>query len=120
MAASMALFSTGVAGAANEYVGMTYAEAVAALTKAGLKPVVATRVGEALSQDQCVVTRSENTSRMAPASGKKQTFGMAKDTVLLFLDCAAPIASAGTPGNSAASPEGRAAIAAAAKKSGQG
>jgi hypothetical protein len=34
--------------------------------------------------------------------------------MLVSLNCDAPIASATTPGNSAASPEGRAAIAAAA------
>ena len=41
---------------------------------------------------------------------KGDDFAPVSDTVLLYLNCNATVASATTPGNSAASPEGRAAI----------
>jgi|SoiMethySBSTD1v2_1073268.scaffolds.fasta_scaffold310659_1 hypothetical protein len=109
---SMAMFGTAVAVADN-YAGMTYADAAAGLNKAGLTPIIATKVGEMLPRDQCVVIRSEQPQRLTITAGKKQTFGKVTDTVLLFLNCETPIASAGRPGNSAASPEGKAAKAAA-------
>ena len=47
--ALMALFGTGVA-AADDYAGQTYADASSAASDAGLKVVVASRVGDKLSQ----------------------------------------------------------------------
>jgi hypothetical protein len=108
-AVSMAVFGTGVA-AADDYAGQTYADATSALSKASLKGVIATRVGNALADDQCIVTHSEKAPWI-----KGDKFAAVKDTVLLNLNCNATVASATTPGNSAASPEGRAAVAAAAK-----
>ena len=106
-AVSMAIFGTGVA-AADDYAGQTYADVSKALSGASLKGVVASQVGDALSRDQCVVTRSEKAPWI-----KGGHFAAVSDTILLFLNCNASVASATTPGNSAASPEGRAAIAAA-------
>jgi hypothetical protein len=106
-----AIFGSGVA-AADDYAGNTYADASSALSGAGLTGVIAGRVGSRLPTDQCVVTRSESTHWMH-VSGKN--FGNVKGTVLLFLNCNAPVAAAGTSGNSAASPEGKAAQAAAAQ-----
>jgi hypothetical protein len=106
-AASMAMFGTGVA-AADNYAGQTYADASAALSKASLKGVIATRVGSALPDDKCVVTHSQNASWI-----KGDKFAPVKDTVLLDLNCNATVASATTAGNSAGSPEGRAALQAA-------
>jgi hypothetical protein len=108
-AVSMAVFGTGVA-AADDYAGQTYADATSALSKASLKGVIATRVGNALADDKCIVTHSEKAPWI-----KGSSFAPVKDTVLLYLNCNATVASATTPGNSAASPEGRAAIAAAAQ-----
>ena len=54
----MALFGTGVA-AADDYAGQTYADASSAASDAGLTVVVAGRVGDKLSQDECLVTRSQ-------------------------------------------------------------
>jgi len=104
---SMALAGSGVA-TADEYAGQTYADASSALSGANLKGVIATRVGGALPDGQCVVTRSEKAPWI-----KGNKFGAVTDTVLLYLNCNATVASATSPGNSAASPEGRAAIAAA-------
>ena len=101
------VFGTGVA-AADDYAGKTYADASSALSGASLKGVVATRAGDTLATDQCIVTRSEKAPWI-----KGDKFGVVSDTVLLFLNCNATVASATEPGNSAASPEGRAAIAAA-------
>ena len=104
-----AMFGSGVA-AADDYAGKTYADASSALSGAGLTGVIEGRVGSRLPTDQCVVTRSESTHWMHVA---KKKFGNVKSTVLLFLNCNAPVAAAGMSGNSAASPEGKAAQAAA-------
>ena len=79
-----------------------------ALSDAKLTGVIATRVGNALPDDQCVVTRSQKAPWI-----KGDDFAPVTDTVLLYLNCNATVASATTPGNSAGSPEGRAALAAA-------
>jgi hypothetical protein len=106
-AALMVMFASGVA-AADDYAGKTYGDATKALSEANLKGVIASRVGDALADDQCVVTYSEKAPWI-----KGDKFASVTDTVLLHLNCNATVASATTPGNSAASPEGRAAIASA-------
>ncbi len=100
-AVSLTVFGAGTA-AADNYAGQTYADASSALSKANLKGVVAARVGDAVPQDQCTVTRSEKTPWI-----KGDHFKPVSDTVLLYLNCNAAVASATTPGNSAESPEGR-------------
>ena len=50
---------------------------------------------------------------------KGDDFTPVTDTVLLYLNCNAGVASANEPGNSKASPEGRAAIAAAKEQAAQ-
>ena len=110
-AVSMAFFGSGVA-AADDYAGQTYGDASKAIADAGKKAVVASRAGDTLADDECVVTHSQ-----AAAWIKGDDFAPVTDTVLLNLNCNATVASAKDPGNSAASPEGRAAIAAAKKKS---
>ena len=101
---AMAPLATGVA-AADDYAGQTYADATSALSDAGLKPVIATRTGDALTDDKCVVTRSEQAAWI-----KGDDFVPVTDTVLLYLNCSAAVATATSAGNSAASPEGRAAL----------
>lgn len=96
---------TGVARA-DDYAGQTYADASSALSSAGLKGVVASRIGGMMPDDQCTVIRSEKAPWI-----KGDKFASVSDTVLLFLDCNAAVASATEPGSSAASPEGRAALA---------
>lgn len=109
-AVPMGMLATGVA-AADDYAGQTYADAQSALADAGMKGVVSTRSGDALSDDDCVVTSSENAPWL-----KGDDFAPVTDTVLLNLNCNAGVATAKTPGNSAASPEGRAAIQKAKEK----
>jgi hypothetical protein len=103
----MALFGSGVA-AADDYAGQTYADASAAASEAGQTVVVAARVGDKLSQDDCLVTRSQ-TAPFADADDGSHVDGQ----VQLYLNCNAGYATATTPGSSMGSPEGRAAKAAA-------
>jgi hypothetical protein len=109
-AVSMAFFGTGIA-AADSYSGQTYGDASKAISDAGKKAVIASREGDTLSTDQCIVTHSQSASWI-----KGNDFSHVTDTVLLHLNCNATVATAKDPGNSAGSPEGRAAIAAAQKK----
>ena len=57
-AASAALFGAGVAGAAPDVVGQTYADAVSAIEEEGSTAVVASTVGGKLEQGECIVTRA--------------------------------------------------------------
>jgi hypothetical protein len=112
-AVPVAMLGTGVA-AADDYAGQSYADASSAISDAGQKAVIATRAGDSLPDDKCVVTHSEQAPWI-----KGDDFSPVTDTVLLFLNCNAGVASATTPGNSAASPEGRAAIQAAKEQAEQ-
>ncbi len=103
-AVSMATFGTGIA-LADDYTGQTYADASSAISDAGQNAVIASRVGDTLPLDECVVTHSQSAAWI-----KGDDFQPVTDTVLLYLNCNASVASAKAPGNSAASPEGRAAL----------
>ncbi|OLP02294.1 hypothetical protein BVU76_11080 [Mycolicibacterium porcinum] len=105
--------ATGVA-AADDYAGQKYSDVQSSLADAGMKGVVAARAGDSEADDDCVVTHSEKAHWH-----KGDDFAPVTDTVLLDLNCNAPVATAKTPGNSAASPEGRAAIAAAKQQAEQ-
>ena len=107
-AVSMALFGTGIA-AADDYAGQTYSDASKSISGAGKKAVIASRSGDTLSDDDCIVTHSQSAPWI-----KGDDFAPVTDTVMVNLNCNATVASAKDPGNSAGSPEGRAAIAAAA------
>ena len=113
-AVSMAFFGSGVA-AADDYSGQTYGDASKAIADAGKKAVVASRAGDTLVDDECMVTHSQSAPWI-----KGDDFAPVTDTVLVYLNCNATVASAKDPGNSAASPEGRAAIAEAKKKAASG
>lgn len=102
-AASITFVGAGVAAAADDYSGKSYSDAASAISGAGQKAVIAASVGDAVSQSDCVVTRSEKAPWV-----KGDNFSPVTDTVLLFLNCNAKLANAATPGNSLASPEGRA------------
>jgi hypothetical protein len=109
-AVSMAFFGTGIA-AADDYSGQTYGDASKAISDAGKKAVIASRAGDTLGDDQCTVTHSQSAPWI-----KGDAFAPVTDTVLVFLNCNATVATNKDPGNSAGSPEGRAAIAAAQKQ----
>ncbi|SBS77992.1 hypothetical protein MHPYR_50159 [uncultured Mycobacterium sp.] len=67
--------------------------------------VVAGRVDSELPTDQCIVTRSQKAPWV-----KGDNFQQTNNTMLLFLNCNAGLATAGKPGNSATSPEGQQAL----------
>jgi hypothetical protein len=100
--AATAVLSAGVAHADPNTVGQTWADARAAIQNAGLQGQVSARVGDRLSEDQCIVTGQTKSAK--PARG----FGPGSSSVVLVaLDCNGSVASATNPGYSAGSPQGR-------------
>jgi hypothetical protein len=110
--AALALTGSGVAvaGTPPSVTGQKYSDAQTAITGAGFTPVVLSTVGDKLAWPSCVVTRTQQRTKPPPANSG----GSAVSQLLVWLNCDAGVASATSPGNSAASPEGKAAIAAAA------
>lgn len=97
------LLGTGVASA-DDYAGQSYADASSAASDAGQSVIVASRVGDKVAYDDCLVTRSQT----APFTSGND--GAHVDGVVQFyLNCNSGVASATTPGNSLASAAGRAA-----------
>src|ERR1700752_1456209 len=102
----MASIGQGVARADDpwsEVTGKYYGQAKAVLSKAGLTPIVATRVGDLASDDNCVI------DRIQPANFTNGTGAAASKTVYVYLNCYANVASAAQPGYSRQSPLGAAA-----------
>ena len=97
----MALFGTGVA-AADDYAGQTYADASSAASDAGATLIVASRVGDKVAQDDCIVTSSQN----APFMPWATTASHVTDTVQFNLNCNGGYATANTPGRLAGQPGG--------------
>ena len=108
---ALAISASAVAAAAgSDVTGQKYSDAQSALSSAGLKPVVETVVGDQKALPDCVVTRAQKRTVQPPENSS----GSASNEMLVSLNCEAGIATATTPGNSAASPEGKASAAAAA------
>jgi hypothetical protein len=103
--AAASLFGAGIAGAAPDVVGDTYNDASAAIEQDGGTAVVATRVGSGADEGECIVTNAWDAPFLRDGSS-------ADGEVMVALNCNGDVASAGTPGNSAASPAGREAKAA--------
>ena len=99
-----------LAASSPDVAGQKYSDAQSAISGAGLTPVVETTVGDQKAWPDCVVTRTQQRTVPPPENSS----GSATTQVLVSLNCEAPVASATVPGNSAASPEGKAAAAAAA------
>src|SRR6185436_11058450 len=78
--------SAGVAAAA-EYDGQTYADAAAAIEESGGTPVVATRVGSQLPQDDCLVVNSQDHSYLRDPPDDVYVLSVT-DEVRLNLNCA--------------------------------
>jgi ribosomal protein L12E/L44/L45/RPP1/RPP2 len=95
----------GVAAAAPDVVGQTYADAAQAIQAAGSKPVIATRIGGRTDEAQCIVTNAWVHTTVTQVYEKPKY-----DEVRVALNCSAAVASAGSAGPSAASPEGRQAL----------
>jgi hypothetical protein len=87
---------------ADPLVGKTYSDAAATVSGWGSKAIISTVVGDALKTDECIVTSSRKAS-FAKGDNFEHTSGY-----LLALNCNAKLAGPGSPGNSAASSEGRA------------
>ena len=98
------------ATSSTDVTGQKYSDAQSALSGAGMKPVVASTVGDQKAWPDCIVTRTQKRTVQPPPNSS----GAQSSEVLVSLNCDAGIASAKTPGNSAASPQGKAAAAAAA------
>jgi hypothetical protein len=116
--AALGLAGSGVAVADSgpDVTGQKYADAQSALSGAGLTPVVETAVGDQKAWPSCIVTRAQKRTVQPPPDSS----GSATNQMLVSLNCEAPIASATAPGNSAASLEGKAAVAAAASSASSG
>jgi hypothetical protein len=101
---AMAFVGQGVAraDALSEVTGKYYGQAKSVLSQAGLTPIVATRVGDAATDDKCVI------DRIQPANFSNGTGGAASKTVYVYLNCYANVASL-SPGYSRQSQLGAAA-----------
>jgi hypothetical protein len=101
---AMAFVGQGVAraDAMSQVTGKYYGQAKSVLSQAGLTPIVATRVGDVATDDNCVI------DRIQPANFTNGTGGAASKTVYVYLNCYANVASL-SPGYSRQSPLGAAA-----------
>lgn len=96
-----AVVGSGVAAAAPDVTGQTYAKAKDTLSTAGLTPIVVTRVGDRLSDDDCIVDRIQD-SNFVSGTGAPAT-----NTVSIYLNCDGNVASNKAPGYSAQNPMGK-------------
>jgi hypothetical protein len=105
------LLGSGVAQASSapNVVGQKYSDATAAISGAGMTPVISTTFGDRSARDDCLVVNQVSRTEAAP----ENSGGSPTDQVLVSLNCDSGEASAKTPGFSAGSPEGKAAAAAA-------
>ncbi|WNG92238.1 hypothetical protein [Mycobacterium sp. ITM-2016-00318] len=102
---AMGLFGAGIAAAAPDVVGMTYGDAVSAIEEDGGTAKIAVTVGDRQdAMGDCLVTNASDAPFVRDLTGE---FGHADGEVLLTLNCNRGAATAGVPGASAASPEGR-------------
>jgi beta-lactam-binding protein with PASTA domain len=93
--------SGGTAMAAPDVSGQTYAKAKQALSSAGLNPIVATRVGDRVEEDKCIVDRVQD------ANFVNGTGASASGTVYVYLNCYGNPASTTSPGYSSQNPMGK-------------
>ncbi|MDX1890108.1 hypothetical protein [Mycolicibacterium sp. 050158] len=98
----------GAVASADDYAGQKYSDASAAASKSNQTVVVAARFGDKLSQDDCIVERSQNAPFASANDGSHVS-----NTVQFYLNCNGGYATATSPGASVGSEEGRTAKAAA-------
>ena len=112
---AMAFAGQGVAhaDALSQVTGKYYGQAKSVLSQAGLTPIVATRVGDVATDDNCVI------DRIQPANFTNGTGAAASKTVYVYLNCYANVASPQQPGYSRQSALGSAAYNAQQQASGQ-
>ncbi|WP_396939583.1 hypothetical protein [Mycolicibacterium sp.] len=99
MVGAIMVAASPVVHASPDVVGQTFGEASSTLQSAGYTPIVVNKFGGRTDQPDCTVTRQQD--RPSVDGGGQQTE--------LTLNCNYPVAAPGMPGNSAASPAGRAA-----------
>ncbi|WP_131808766.1 hypothetical protein [Mycolicibacterium mucogenicum] len=92
--AGASLIGGGIASAGDPLVGMNWADASAQITKWKMHPVFSTVVGDVVALDKCIVTSWRRDLKAAK--------------VFLALDCNEQVATATSPGRSAATPTGSA------------
>lgn len=104
-AAVCAVFGAGSAAAEDytAYNGMTYNEAANAIASSGKTAVIGSKIGSFLPTSNCIV-KGAHTTGFPNSSGS-----ISGSVVLLNLNCNYKFALPGVPGNSHASPEGKAA-----------
>ncbi len=107
--ASAVLVGSGNANAAPDVAGQTYRDAKATIQESGAAAVIATKTGSAAEENDCIVTNAWD-APFVRSDGSRARH--ADGEVLVALNCNGAVASVGAAGNSAASPEGRAALAA--------
>jgi hypothetical protein len=106
-AAVFGFLGAGVASAAPDVVGMTEDDAVAAIEEDGGIPKTAVIFGDRQdAMGACLVTRATDGSFVRPISGDVY-YGQDEGEILLTLNCNRGVATATTPGASAASVSGR-------------
>jgi beta-lactam-binding protein with PASTA domain len=98
---AIALVGAGTAAAAPDVSGQTYAKAKQALSGAGLTPIIATRVGDRVSEDDCIVDRVQD------ANFVSGTGTAAASTVKVYLNCYGSVAANNKPGYSNQDPMGK-------------
>jgi beta-lactam-binding protein with PASTA domain len=98
---AIALVGAGTAAAAPDVSGQTYAKAKQALSEAGLTPIIATRVGDRVSEDDCIVDRVQD------ANFVSGTGTAASSTVRVYLNCYGSVAANNKPGYSNQDPMGK-------------
>ncbi len=105
--AGSALFAGApVAEAAPDVVNRTYQDAKRIIQRSGGKAVVVTRTGNALTESKCLVTNAWDAAVRRP---NRRGNPVKNREVHVALNCNGALAEPGSPGNSAASPAGRAA-----------
>ena len=106
VAACTALLGAGQAGAVPDVVDRPYKDAKRIIRQSGGNAVVATRVGSAADEGDCLVTNAWNAAVRRPNSRGRP---VANSDIMVALNCNGALAAPGSPGNSALSPVGRAA-----------
>jgi hypothetical protein len=105
--AGAALFlGAGAAGAVPDVIDRPYSDAKKMIQEAGGTPIIATRTGGGTDEDECLVANAWEAGYPNLNSRGRIT---GNNDVLVALNCNGELAGAGTPGNSALSPVGRAA-----------
>jgi hypothetical protein len=99
------------AGSLPDETGKKYSDASTAYSGAGFTPVISATVGDKVAWPDCLVTHAQIRNAKPPPNSS----GSVTAQVLVSLNCYSAAASAKSPGYSAASPEGKAIVAANAK-----